>query len=150
MAITERDIDKETLSTAKYIEKYYSDVDLSGWDLWMNDTINKIWDKNQREDFLKSWGERMVDFNFLEMERFYRDEDLSLFDEDVKKFISFLAGDGFFKTNKISFKSWVDSKKFTNPIKDFIQDVTINQALELKGGMNYIRKQLVNLHWWRQ
>ena len=150
MAITDRDIDKKTLSTEDYIFKYYSQVKLDGWDYWMNNTINNAWKESKRLEFLKDWGERMKYFDFSEMERFYKEENLSDFDEDVRKFISFLAGDGFFSKNKISLESWMSSKNFTNPLKDYEQDVTVYQALHLKGGMNYIRKQLVNLHWWRQ
>ena len=150
MAITDRDIDKKTLSTEEYIFKYYSQTKLDGWNYWMNNTINKAWEESKRLEFLKNWGERMKYFDFSEMERFYKDENLSDFDEDIRKFISFLAGDGFFKKNKINIENWITAKNFTNPIKNYEQDVTISQALHLKGGMNYIRKQLINLHWWRQ
>jgi len=142
--------DRYHLSVKNFFSKYYDKTNLKDWDLWMNNSIYKAWDGNKRLEFLKDWGERMKYFDFSEMVRFYKEEDLSGFDEDVKKFISFLAGDGFFKKNKISLESWIKSKNFTNPIKDYEQDVTISQALHLKGGMNYIRKQLINLHWWRQ
>jgi len=142
--------DRHYLSVEDFFSKYHDNADLKDWNYWMNNTINKAWEESKRSEFLKDWGERMKYFDFSEMERFYKEEGLSDFDEDVRKFISFLAGDGFFNKNKISLESWISSKNFTNPIKDYEQDVTVSQALHLKGGMNYIRKQLVNLHWWRQ
>ncbi|WP_411029860.1 hypothetical protein [Spongiimicrobium sp. 3-5] len=142
--------DKYFMTTKDFFSKYYFEADLKDWDRWMNNTINKAWNKNHRAEFLQSWGERMKYFDFLEMERFYKEENLSKFDEDVKKFVSFLAGDGFFYKNKITLESWITSKNFTNPIKNHEQDIRISQALSLKGGMNYIRIQLANLHWWRQ
>jgi hypothetical protein len=142
--------DKYFMSVEDFFSKYYDKVDLQDWNYWMNNTINKCWDKKERSKFLSEWGERMKLFNFEEMERIYNEESLSDYDEDVRKFIAFLAGDGFFEKNKVSLDNWVESKKFANPIKEYEQDVTISQALKLKGGMNYIRKQLVNLHWWKQ
>ena len=96
----------------------------------MDNTINKAWIKDDRQKFLESWGRGMRFFDFEEMERFYKEEDLSDFDDDVKKFLAFLAGDGFFQENKVSFKSWINSENFTNPIKDYKQDVTISQCLQ--------------------
>ena len=88
-------------------------------------------------------------FNFSEMERFYKEEDLSMFDEDIQKFISFMAGDRFFEENNLTLNEWIKLDTFINPKKDYKQDVTLLRALEYDGGMNYIRKQLVNLHWWK-
>ena len=150
MAITQRDIDKKNLSLKEYIAKYYSQFDLTGWNYWINNTINKAWDKNYRDEFLKSWGERMEYFDFNKMEYFYQNEDLSKFDEDVKKFLSFLSGDGFFIKNKITFKDWLNILNFTNPLKPYEQDITINEVLNYDGGMNFLRSQLMNLVWWRQ
>ncbi|NJM14258.1 MAG: hypothetical protein HC896_01735 [Bacteroidales bacterium] len=150
MAITNRDIDKRELSIPQYIDKYYSNVDLKGWKYWMTDNIRPAWEREKRKEFLAKWGERMKFFDFAKMENFYEKRDLSGFDEDVKKFVAFLAGDGFFDKNNLTFEDWINSKNFTNPLKDYEQDVTIKEALSLKGGMNYIRKQLINLHWWRQ
>jgi hypothetical protein len=149
MAITQRDIDKQELTLPQYIEKYYSNIDLKGWDYWIANNINLAWNKANRADFLENWGERMKFFDFDKMERFYEEKDLSVFDEDIKKFIAFLAGDSFFEGNKITFENWLTVKNFTNPLKDYEQDITIKEALKIKGGMNYIRKQLINLHWWR-
>lgn len=151
MAITDRDIDKKTLSAEDYIFKYYAQVKLDGWNYWMNNTINKAWEKSKRLEFLKDWGERMKYFDFSEMERFYKEEDLSDFDEDVKKFISFLAGDGFFLKNKISFSEWLSIRNFTNPYNSSDQhEINISQFLKISGGMNYLREQLTGLSWWRQ
>lgn len=150
MAITQKDIDRENLLLKEYIAKYYSEIDLTGWNFWMNNTINKAWDKDLRDNFISAWGERMKNFDFEKMELFYNTEDLSDFDEDVKKFLSFLAGDGFFEKHKISFSKWITTLNFTNPHKNYSQDVTILEALNLHGGMNYIRSQLINLTWWHQ
>ncbi len=150
MAITNRDIDKQQLSVSEYIDKYYSNVNLDDWIYWMNSNIDAAWTIERRKELRSSWGERMANFDFDKMMNFFNQEDLSPFDDDIKKFISFLAGDSFFETNRISYNEWLAVKNFTNPLKGYAQDVTIEEALKLKGGMNYIRKQLVNLHWWRR
>jgi len=149
MALTQRDIDRQNLSLKEYIAKYYLDYDLKGWDLWMCNTINKAWDENLRDNFISTWGERMKYFDFKKMEIFYYTEDLSCFDEDVKKFFSFLAGDGFFEKYKITFSKWITILNFSNPDKEYFQDITISEALNFPGGMNYVRSQLINLLWWR-
>ena len=55
----------------------------------------------------------------------------------------------FFEENNLTLNEWIKLDTFTNPKKDYKQDVTLLRALEYDGGMNYIRKQLVNLHWWK-
>ena len=141
--------DRHNLPTEEFFTKYYLSIDLSDWNLWMSDTVNKAWEEKSRIEFQNSWGERMNAFNFSEMERFYKEEDLSMFDEDIQKFISFMAGDRFFEENNLTLNEWIKLDTFTNPKKDYKQDVTLLRALEYDGGMNYIRMQLVNLHWWK-
>lgn len=150
MTVTQRNIDKKNLTIAQFIDKYYTYADLKGWNYWIKNNIELAGNKDQRTAFLNNWGKRMESFNFDKMERFYKEKNLSDFDEDVRKFFAFLEGDGFFKSNSITFEKWIYTKNFTNPLKEYPQDIAIIEALKLKGGMNYIRKQLVSLHWWRE
>ena len=150
MTISERDLDKLNLSLEDYIEKYYSNIDLSGWDYWKETAINLVFDKSKRKDFKIRWGMRMISFDFEKMEIYLVRKELMVFEEDIRKFIAFLAGDGFFDEHAISLDDWLHKKNFTDPKRDFELELSILQALEFKGGLNYIRKQLMNLQWWRR
>ena len=117
----------------------------------MKDPINMAWNKNTRQAFIDEHSSyRIENFDFDKMERFYNEKDLSAFDEDVRRFFAFLAGDGYFEENKITFEKWITIKNCINPSKDIVLDLSIKEALDYKGGMNYIRMVLRGLHWWRQ
>jgi hypothetical protein len=149
-----RGLDYRRLPITSYIEKYfYENKEIEGsWKNGFKRTVDMAFDPDKRKEFFERWGERANFFDFQEMERFYgliRND--NRFDDDIKRFFSFLAGEGYFKTWEIDFNQFVKSNNFNNP-NEFNNDpraLSIERLTEIKGGQNYIRLQLISMGWWK-
>lgn len=141
------------ISKAKYLSKYYSEnspdsrVSLDSWNLWIPD-LEMAFNESKRDEFLNRWGSRMRYFDFNKMKLFYESLAFSNYDDDLKKFFAFLAGDGFFDSEFVSFENWVNKSNFINTHIDSF--LSINEALKHPEGMNFVKTNLPRLHWLRE
>lgn len=95
------------------------------------------------------WGEIAKTFNSEEMMGIYSQlKDFPL-EEDIKQYISFLGGSGFFKNFNISVINWLNSTNWVNPHKNYDNGRSIIFIANLKYGMNYLRTQLGAMDWWK-
>jgi hypothetical protein len=152
MSEENRSLDYQRLPFASYVEKYYSsnkEVE-DGWKNGFKKTVDMAF--GARKDFFDRWGQRAEFFDFQEMENFYDQiKDDTRFDDDVKRFFSFLAGDGYFKTLKIDFNQFVKCNNLNHPheFNNHPKACSLDQLSKIKGGQNYIRLQLISMGWWK-
>jgi len=137
--------DKYTLPFESWINKYYENPDLTGWNgllIWANEAYT------QSNLFMKEWCKnRIVAYDFEKYEATYSKlNTMALFDDDINRFIAFMAGEGFFNKYDISLEGWLQTKM--NPDGNdriyTIVDVSI-----LKCGVNYIKSYLAELDFWK-
>jgi len=137
--------DKYTLPFDLWIAKYYTNPDLTGWNgllKWANEA------NIQSELFMKEWCKnRIVAYDFEKYIATYKKlNSMTVFDEDINKFIAFMAGEGFFDRYSISLEDWLQRKINPESSNDVYTLVDINS---LKFGTNYIKSYLAELDFWK-
>jgi hypothetical protein len=148
----QRELDYVNLDYKDYIKKYYSNNDVSRWNkYWRDGTLSEMFSSNEqviREKWGLSW--KGGTFDFIKMRKFYNEikDDLH-FEDDIKRFFAFLAGDGYFEAHKISYEDFLNASNLNHPhekAKDE-RELTLNELSQIEGGQNYIRVQLPSIGW---
>lgn len=131
-----------------WVAKYYANPDLTQWKLWQEDANNALTNRNL---FIQQWKGRSQKFDFQEMESTFEElKKKKEFEDDIMLYISFLAGDGFFKTYHITIEQWYTMKNWASPgIEPNSKTRTINELKLMPYGINYLRTRLADLNWWR-
>lgn len=141
-----RHYDFHHLPFEAWVKKYYTNPDFKQWNLCLEDVRNAL---NNRDLFIKQWKSRAEKFDFRKMEDVLSDlRTKKEFEDDILMYISFLAGDGFFKTYNITIEQWYLMKSWAAPGKELNQP-TIQYLKSIPFGTNYLRMRLADLNWWR-
>jgi hypothetical protein len=144
--------DSVYLPFTDYLKKYYSNPDISTFELWQKKYIDIAFNKSNYKDLVKAFGYRSIDkHNFEEQHSIYeqikKDERL---DEETKRFIGFMAGNNFFQKHNIGINDWFNMKNWTNPYKEINEGKTIDEILSFDYGLNYLKTILPQLDHWRR
>ena len=151
--IGSRGYDLENLPYEKFVEKYYPEIKPE-WNEQMINHVDLAFDKNRHEEFLKLWTFKAPFFSFERMYNFYDNlKHDTRFDDDIKRFMAFMAGDGYFeRIGKPDFETWIRAQNFDWPFKEDDGNPKVRGLLEhaeIKNGMNAIRYKLLCSTWWK-
>lgn len=141
--------DKYHMSFEAWINKYYHDADLTGWEAfsrWATEAFAKselferVWCKERTEPY---------DYDIL-YETYQSVSSLGFFDEEFNRFIAFLSSEGFFKAYNLTPEEWIHSKNWQQPSeKCEIHCYSMVDVSRLPFGMNYIKSQIPGFYFWR-
>ncbi len=136
----------------EYLNKYYTNPDLTGWERWKNKYITPAFDENRHYEMIKNFGYADKKFyDFDAQNKFYEQlKNDERIDDDIKQFIGFLAGTGFFKKYNLTLDQWFAMKNWANPYVPNEKGMTINEILNYKYGNNLLRTNLPILNYWRR
>lgn len=141
--------DKYHMEFELWVNKYYENPNLLGWDefsKWANEAFKKS------RDFEMIWCKnRSNPYNFEKLHSTFDNlKTLNLLNDDLNKFIAFMAGEGFFEKYEISTYEWLNSKKWKSPDVDCSENCySIFEILTLKNGLNYVKVSLAELNFWK-
>ncbi len=149
----QENFDYNNLDYKDYIRKYFPNHDVSRWNkYWRDGTLSEMFSSNEqaiREKWGLKWKGGTFDFN--RMRKFYEEiKDDIRFEDDIKRFFAFLAGDGYFEAHKISYEDFLSAKDLNHPHRKNIEDsrqLTLNELSKIEGGQNYIKIQLPSMGW---
>jgi hypothetical protein len=99
------------------LEEYYSNPDYKEWLRWYALYIEPAFDEMRHDEMIKNFGYLKKELHdFREQYVFYKHlkEDKRLTD-DIRKFIGFMAGVGFFDKYHMSLDQWFEMKNWHNP-----------------------------------
>lgn len=135
-----------------YLEKYYLGVDLSVWRKWIEKYINPAFDPYEHEVMIKNFGYSSLDnFNFSEQYNVYNElENEKRLDEETRRFIGFLGGAGFFKRFNLEVINWFNIPNWYHPYWKPDGQKTLNEILDFKYGLNYIKIQFIGMPFWKR
>jgi hypothetical protein len=152
--------DFKDLSLDAYLKKYYSKLDVYNkevWDKIMLNLVNLAYDNTTNLKMVENFGYSSIDkHDFIKQYQFYNELKIdSRLDEEMKKFIGFMAGNHFFDKYVQSINEWFNSYYWTNPYLSKtnpteIMSYTINEILNLPYGLNYLKEKLPQLNHWRR
>ncbi|MFN8353086.1 MAG: hypothetical protein U0Y10_01455 [Spirosomataceae bacterium] len=136
-----------------YIKKYYLNYDASRWNkYWRDDILSKIFDETKQDELRKYFGlegkGKFLDFDRMLV--FYNEiKDDPRFEDDIKRFFAFLAGDGYFESKGIAYEEFLNARDLNHPQKTHndLKYPTLNELSKIEGGQNYIREQLPSMGW---
>lgn len=136
----------------EYLNKYYINPDLTSWERWKSRYIEPAFNKNRHDEMIKNFGyvdKKYYDFDSQNKlyEQLKNDERI---DGDIKQFMAFMAGTGFFKKNNLTLDLWFAMKNWANPYVPSEDGMTINEILNYKYGDNLLRTNLPILNYWRR
>lgn len=141
--------DRYNLSTKNYFDRYYSNPDLSNWNMLVKDIIDPLFDISRRKSVLSNISVYGKNFSIEEMEAFYNEhKSRNVFDDDIFKFMAFLNGQGFFKRIKMSYDQWINAKNYANPHRpesDYPDTVSLVDNTKFEHGMNAVRMELTSI-----
>ncbi|MBP7808115.1 MAG: hypothetical protein KA163_02370 [Bacteroidia bacterium] len=135
----------------QYLEKYYRDPEYKQWERWYNKYIEPAFDPNRHSEMIKNFGyisDSIHDFT-AQSEVFNDLKSDARLTEEIRQFIGFMAGSGFFKRYNLSLNEWFNMKNWSNPYtKDIENGMSINEILNCKYGINYFKISLTQMpHW---
>lgn len=137
----------------EYLEKYYSSPELKSWDRMYSRNVEPAFDEKRQDEMIKNFGYVKKEYhNFDEQYKVYNklknDDRLPA---DVKKFIGFMAGIGFFKRYNITLDEWLSIKNWSNPYINNVEDGhTINEILNYPYGINFLKSNLPQIPFWNR
>ncbi len=144
--------DYHNLSLKHFLDIYYNEyLNKSHWDeRWLIPIVLPAFE-NDVEKLSKILGLGVYkNFSHKEMIDFYSlIGNIDCFENDVKLFISWMAGMGFFEKQNISFQDWINTKKFNiGGRHDSEVDVySLQDIAKEKLGNNLVRDKLIALEW---
>src|SRR5690606_19578927 len=144
--------DSIILPFSEYLKKYYANPDLSTWEKWFLKYIEPAFDKNRYGEMIKSFGYVSInkhDFNTQYKVYTVLKNNLKL-DDELRKFIGFMGGNGFFREYNIDVNQWFDMSNWNNPYHEKDNKKTINEILEYEEGINMLKISLPHLDYWRR
>jgi hypothetical protein len=145
--------DKYFLPINEYIKKYYANPEYKEWDTWYKKYIEPAFNETRHDEMVKNFGYVSKErHDFEEQYKVYSLlKDRQNLSEEVKQFIGFLAGAGFFKKYGLTVGNWFNSKNWLNPNLEEADDkMTINEILNIPYGINYFKVLLTQMPFWRR
>ena len=145
--------DNVFLTFVEYLEKYHSHNNIAEWTNWMSRYVTPAFNKASRSEMIKNFGYaslEMYDFNQMEMVYLKISEDKRL-SKDIRMFIGFLAGAGFFNKHKLTIEEWLMMDNWFNPfVKSQKKGITLNEIINLKNGENFLRANFIQMPFWNR
>lgn len=141
----------QNISLQEYLDIYHSNL-LKDWeDFYFY--VKKAFDVDDEESikvFLLEMNLRKFDFILMKKKYDFLkfNEKMSVFDDDILRFISFLYGFGYFeRIGNPDLIQWLNSKNLTPP-SDEQSDYSLLEVNKLRNGGNAVRhKLLTTLSW---
>ena len=140
--------DKYHMPFETWIKKYYQDADLTGWNRFYK-WVTKAFAKSAL--FESQWCKGRIErYDYDRLYSTYKSvSSLGFFDEEINRFIAFIASEGFFEIYNLSLDEWLHSKEWNHPSqKCEIHCYTIVEVSKLPFGINYIKSELAKLDFW--
>jgi hypothetical protein len=122
-----------------------NEISLSEWDRWFAKYVEPIFLSNQREEYYEKIKQIQTPFypKYWVAEKFYnRLRDDNRFDEQLKKYFSFLYSCGFFMEFIITFEEWLNMSNWENPNSNEIKSETILEIIKKDNGVNILKNRL--------
>lgn len=119
-------------------------VDISEWSRWYKKFVMPIFIPEERESYYQKIEQLQTPFypKYWIAERFFdKMKDDNRFDEELKRFFSFLYSCGFFMEYVISFEEWLVMENWEYPIKNEGQADSIIDIIENEG-INKLKEKL--------
>jgi hypothetical protein len=151
----------------EFLERYYVVFERQEhWDNWFSGIImlayNKEYDKFRAiMDGVANWFDYDAMHVFREKLKLEKD-----FDDDILFFISYMNGEGFFKSINLNYENWIlvkdfDRRDLTRFQKEWVEENKLNKSHQidryslkeiasLPYGMNLVREKLMNLGYWKR
>lgn len=144
--------DSINLPFDEYLKKYYTNPDISTFELWQKKYIEAAFDIKRHNEMIKNFG--YTDIKYYDFDKqydFYENlkKDNRL-DESIRKFIGFMAGTGFFLKNNLTVEAWFSIKNWSNLNIEIEDGRTINEILNFSNGKNYLKTILPQLDYWKR
>ena len=144
--------DSYILSFDVFLTKYYSKINLSRWDEWMEKYVKLAFNQEQHEEMAKNFGYVSVSMHsFEEQQKIYDELETELrLDQEVRMFIGFMAGAGFFKRYNLNIEQWFHITNWMHPHQKDVTFPKLNVILNYPYGLNYIKVNLLQLPFWQR
>ena len=150
---SKRYYDSVFLPFEEYLEKYYSSPDLETWERFKTRYVEPAFEEERYEEMIKNFGYVSIDkHNFEAQYEIYNQlKNNDRLDDETKKFIGFMAGNGFFnKRYNISLEQWFNARNWGNLNIESEDGRTINELLTYNYGLNYCKVNLPHMNYWRR
>ena len=147
------------LTLKDYLSKYFKEIQPYDKEVWLkviNKLIDPSFDENRYDEMVYVFGYTSKDkHDFKKQYQFYKElEKDKRIDEEIKKFIGFMAGNHFFDKYIFDINEWFNSYYWTRPDltgnTDYKMKYTINDILNLPYGLNYLKTILPQLNYWKR
>jgi hypothetical protein len=123
----------------------------SMWSKWQQEYVVPAYDVKRKKEFFKNFEiSEHSSFSFEEMKNTYKElVDIQIFDDDIMKFIGFMAGSGFFKDKDVCI--WIESLNWQSHRKVPLKfSISLLELAGLENGQNLIRSNLILHDWWKR
>lgn len=118
---------------------------LNEWDRWFTKFVEPVFSSDDRDEYYKKIKEMQAPFypKYWIAEKFYNTIKADTrFDEQLKKYFSFLYSCGFFMEHIISFEDWLSMSNWENPNSLDKNSETILEILKNDNGINILKSRL--------
>lgn len=122
-----------------------TNLDLSEWNKWFTKYVQPVFEFEKRESYYDMIKRMQTPFypKYWVAERFYEKiKNDSRFDDQLKKYFSFLYSCGFFMDNVITFDEWINIKNWENPLGGNDTSETILEILKKPYGLEELKQKL--------
>lgn len=158
--ILQKSDDRRELPFNQYLLKHHQRLDKFTqllWTDWLSKYVEPAFDENRHQEMVKNFGYTSVGkHDFQKQSTFYNELKADdRVDEEIRKFIGFMAGSHFFDKYITTLHEWFNSKYWARPdladqYPEHQSDHTINEILEIPYGLNYLKEVLLGLNHWRR
>lgn len=136
----------------EYLDKCYSSPDLSTWEIWHKKYIGPAFDEKRHDEMIRNFGYVKKEFHDFkaQYEVFNQLANDDRLDDEISKFIGFMAGVGFFKRYEVTVEQWFDMLNWSHPEHERDEGRTINEILKYRYGFNHLKANLLQMPYWRR
>ena len=147
--------DYKAMPFSEYIKKYYSKLDLYDIEVWNKiilNLINLAFDETRHEEMAYNFGYLSIDKHDFDKQFEFNDKlkNDDRLDDEVRKFVGFMAGNHFFYKYHITVEQWFNMKNWYNPNVENEEGHTINEILNYPYGINYFKVLLTQMPYWKR
>ncbi|WP_369049348.1 hypothetical protein [Tenacibaculum sp. UWU-22] len=120
--------------------------DQQEWNRWYEKFVQPIFVPSEHESYYAKIKRLQTPFfpKYWIAEKFYNKKvkDDNRFDDELKKYFSFLYSCGFFMDNILTFEEWLNVKNWENPSNENINSESILEILQKDGGVYELKRRL--------